>query len=113
MGLFDYFTKSYEDKPKKNKEKSTIPETFSSESRSSNMLDSFKPESFDDLYGYLDILKVGKPIIVDCSALKETTAIRVLDILSGATYALNGEWKSIASEVFMFVPNGSPENGRF
>ena len=110
MGLFDYFTKSYD---KKNQEKSSIPENFSSQPKTSSMLDSFKPESFEDLYGYLDILKVGKPIIVDCSMLKETTAVRVLDILSGATYALNGEWKSIATEVFMFVPNGSPENGRF
>ena len=62
-----------------------------------------KPQSFDDVYALLKKLKLGQAIAVDCSELKETTAIRVLDILSGAAYALNGTWRTYGSEIFLFA----------
>ena len=64
-----------------------------------------KPRSFQDIYALLESLKLGRTIAVDCSELKEATAIRVLDILSGAIYTLNGSWSTYGNEVFFFVPN--------
>ena len=110
MGLFNYFTTEYEEKAKKSSPQKTAAfkqaQTPKSDSR-------FTPNSFDDLKTFINYLKIGRTIIVDCTHLKEITAIRVLDILSGATYALNGDWTVISPEVFMFVPNGSAENGKF
>ncbi len=112
MAFFDFFTKT--DSSSSRKTIQSHEQSFGfSQAMNNNAPDTFKPTSFSDLYALLDLLKVGKTVIVDCSLLKETSAIRVLDILSGATYVLNGAWKTIASEVFMFVPNGSPENGQF
>ena len=115
MGFFDFFTSEVDGSKSKTKTKrkpkaSTYSEVSKPERDSSA---TFKPNSFKDLYELIDVLKKGKPIIVDCSDLKEATAIRVLDILSGATFALDGNWKSIAPEIFMFVPHGAPENGKF
>lgn len=113
MDFFDFFTKEDGKTATKTKTKPKAS-TYSAVSKPvKDSFDTFKPGSFKDLYTLIDLLKSGKSIIVDCSELKEATAIRVLDILSGATYALDGDWKSIASEIFMFVPHGSPENGKF
>ncbi len=112
MSLFDIITKSDSSSSRRPLQKEQQSFGFN-QATNNNAPDTFKPESFSDLYALLDLLKVGKTVIVDCSLLKETSAIRVLDILSGATYVLNGAWRTIASEVFMFVPNGSPENGQF
>ena len=111
MGLFNFLTNSYEEKPKKKNEKQNGAYNLSK--KQSSVADTFKPNSFEDLYDLIDVLKTNRSIIVDCSMLKESTGVRVLDILSGATYALNGDWKPISQEIFMFTPNGSPENGKF
>ena len=63
------------------------------------------PRDFRDIYALLESLKLGRTVAVDCSELKESTAIRVLDILSGAIYTLNGSWSTYGNEVFFFVPN--------
>ena len=64
-----------------------------------------KPRDFNDIYALLESLKLGRTVAVDGSELKESTAIRVLDILSGAIYTLNGSWSTYGNEVFFFVPN--------
>ena len=110
MGLFNFFTTSYEEKQKKvdpNKE-SAFKTTQLPKGDPK-----FTPTCFDDLKSFINYMKIGRTIIVDCSQLKEITALRVLDILSGAAYALSGDWTVISPEVFMFVPNGSAENGKF
>lgn len=66
-----------------------------------------QPTSFEDVYNLLNELKLGRPVIVDCSKLKQATAIRVIDILSGATYCLNGGWKAVATEIFLFAPGNA------
>lgn len=114
MGFFDFFTKAYEENPKKGKTDETQKKTaFQRVASGENASDTFKPNSFEDLKKFIEYLKVGKTIIVDCSHLKESTAIRVLDILSGATYALSGHWAVISQEIFMFVPDGKAVNGQF
>ena len=115
MGFFDFFTSEVDSSKSKTKIKQKPKaSTYSEVSKpEKDNFATFKPNSFKDMYSLIDVLKSGKPIIVDCSDLKESTAIRVLDILSGATFALDGNWKSIAQDIFMFVPHGSPENGKF
>ena len=117
MGFFNFFTNSYDDQPKKKTEARSSRRNGSGSlnlsKKQSSGPDTFRPNSFEDLYDMIDVLRTNRSIIVDCTMLKEGTAVRVLDILSGATYALNGDWKPISNEIFMFTPNGSPENGKF
>ena len=110
MGLFDGFFKeeqvtkktrptggeiSYEQAYKETEGASIDP-------NSDNLPTPLKPKSFEDVYALLDQLKLGRAVAVNCSELKETTAIRVLDILCGAAYALQGSWKPYGPEIFIF-----------
>ncbi len=109
MSIFDTFIKRDDSPNSKQSRKNTSYSDFSAQSSSnvSNMPSNVQPTSFEDVYKLLDELRLGKPVIVDCSKLKQSTAIRVIDILSGATYCLNGGWKALAPELFMFAPNNA------
>ncbi len=109
MSIFDTFIKRDDSTNNKQSRKNTSYSDFSaqSSSNSNNMPSNVQPTSFEDVYKLLDELRLGKAVIVDCSKLKQSTAIRVIDILSGATYCLNGGWKALAPELFMFAPNNA------
>ena len=66
----------------------------------------FKPESYKEVESIIDTLRQGKNAIVHLYALKTDTAIRVLDILSGAIYALGGGVYEMGKNIFMFSPSG-------
>ena len=108
MGIFDSFIKQDNSQNhKSNRKNDYMDYSAQASANSNNMPANVQPTSFEDVYRLLDELRLGKPIIVDCSKLKQTTAIRVIDILSGATYCLNGGWKAVAPEIFMFAPNNA------
>ena len=49
-------------------------------------------------------------MVVDFKELKTDTAIRVLDMLCGAIYALDGGVYEMEKNIFMFSPNGVEMN---
>ena len=110
MGFFDAFLKTEEDKRPKPARDERSYGAAAAEAQSASVSPNaiplptpVKPKSFKDVYDLLDMLKLGQAVAVDCSELKESTAIRVLDILSGAAYALNGGWRTYGNEVFLFA----------
>ena len=66
----------------------------------------FSPTSFDEVEVVIDAMKSGKNTVVHLTELKTETAIRVLDMLSGAIYALGGGVYEMSKNVFMFSPSG-------
>ncbi len=66
----------------------------------------FSPTSYDDVASIIDSLKKGKPTMVHLTELKTETALRILDMLSGAIYALDGGVYEIQKNIFMFSPSG-------
>lgn len=66
----------------------------------------FRPTSFNDVERIIDALRAGKNAIVHLENLKPATALRVLDMLSGAIYALNGGLYEIQKNTYMFSPSG-------
>lgn len=108
MGVFDNFIKpESERKPKRDSTSFsgsfTSPQDIGDGMNVPGMPRTFYPKSFEDLYLIIDELRLGKAVIVHLTDLKESTAVRVLDILTGATYALKGRWNMVVNEVFMFV----------
>lgn len=66
----------------------------------------FYPTSFTDVEIIINAIKSGKNAIVHLNELKNETAVRVLDMLSGAIYALGGGVYEMGKNVFMFSPSG-------
>lgn len=66
----------------------------------------FSPTAYSDVETIIDCLKAGKTAIVHLTELKTETATRILDMLSGAVYALNGGVYEMEKNIFMFSPSG-------
>ena len=64
------------------------------------------PTGYDDVSLIIDELKEGKTIVVHLTELKTETALRVLDMLSGAIYALDGGVYEMQKNIYMFSPSG-------
>ena len=64
------------------------------------------PHSFADVEEIIDRLKDKLTVIVYLNELSDGTATRVLDMLSGAIYALNGSIRQISKNIFLFAPSG-------
>lgn len=64
-----------------------------------------EPRSFEEAKGVTDNLKNRRPIIVNLEQAEAELAQRVVDFVSGATYALNGSMQKVGNGIFLFVPN--------
>lgn len=107
MGLFDLFGKE----PKTRNDRVNFGE-FETVKPAEQTADTkgpvsvFSPSSYSDVEVIIDSLKAGKNTIVHLTELKPETAVRVLDMLSGAIYALGGGIYEMGKNIFMFSPTG-------
>lgn len=112
MSLFDFFNRNatIEDNHDRNNERLD----FNARKEAFNVTDKpksapvtvFHPHSFKDVETIIDTLKDNKQVLVYLNELTERTQYRVLDMLSGAIYALNGGVFEVQKGIFMFTPNG-------
>ncbi len=65
----------------------------------------YQPLNYDDTQHIIDNLKGRKPIIVNLDALEQDLAQRVLDFMSGAVYALDGNIQKVSRSIFVLVPS--------
>lgn len=49
----------------------------------------------------------GTPLLFDLAAVDATTARRVIDVISGMTFALHGKLTKVASRAFLLLPEGA------
>jgi cell division inhibitor SepF len=63
-----------------------------------------KLEHFDDVEGVGRRYQAGQPVVFDVSALDSVTARRVVDFLSGMTYALRGKVTKVSPRAFLVKP---------
>ena len=64
-----------------------------------------EPRAFDDVQGLADNLKNRRPVVVNLEKADAELAKRVVDFISGATYALNGSLQKVGSGIFLIVPS--------
>lgn len=64
----------------------------------------FCPTNYEQTQSLIDNLKEKKPIIVNLDELDVAVAQRILDFISGAVYALGGDVKKVARNIFVVVP---------
>lgn len=64
-----------------------------------------EPASFDDAQQVADHLKNRKPVVVNFENTDAETAKRIIDFISGTTYALAGDIKKVGKNVFLCAPS--------
>lgn len=64
-----------------------------------------RPITFSDAVSGADDLRDRKAVIVNLESTDRTVARRVVDFLSGCSYALDGQVKKIAAGTYLFCPH--------
>lgn len=109
MGLFDYFTKEATNEKKPNKTRTANIGTIEGSSQPDPTDDNvsvrvFKPTSFLDVKNIINFLMLNKPAVVNLEAVSDDTIQRVIDMLSGACYALHGDISEISKNIYLISP---------
>ncbi len=61
-------------------------------------------ERFDEAKEVVDHLRNKKPVVVNLEKLDKEISRRVIDIISGASYALQGSTQKVAKGIFLVAP---------
>ena len=74
-------------------------------------MDVASPKSFDDVESIINSLKTGHPVILNLENVSEPTAVRIMDMLCGAIYALDGNVARVGNNanLYAFSINGVNE----
>lgn len=64
-----------------------------------------EPTSFDEVQDIAENLKNRRPVIINLEKTEPDLAKRIVDFISGATYALNGGMQKVGKGIFLFVSN--------
>jgi len=62
--------------------------------------------NYDEVRRVIDEIKAGKIVVVNFESADKSEAVRALDFVSGAIYALEGSLEKIGDYVFLAVPRG-------
>ena len=105
MGIFDLFGRDSKSKQTENVRGGFATDS-GMENKVNNPISVFSPTSYEDVETIINALKSGKSAMVHLNSLKTETAVRVLDMLSGAIFALGGGLYEMEKNIFMFSPTG-------
>jgi len=64
-----------------------------------------KPTSIDDSREISETLLAGRTVILNLEGLDLEMSQRIIDFVSGATYALGGNLQRISNYIFLVTPN--------
>ncbi len=64
-----------------------------------------EPKGFDDAQQVANCMREKRPVVINFENTEPEAAKRIIDFISGTTYALNGEIKKVGKNVFLCAPN--------
>ncbi len=64
-----------------------------------------EPKSFDDAQQVANCMREKRPVVVNFEKTEREVAKRILDFISGTTYALAGEINRVGNNVFLCAPS--------
>ncbi len=64
-----------------------------------------QPQSFDEAKDITNHLKSEKPVVINLESVEKAVARRIIDFLSGAVYALDGDIQKVSNGIFIIVPS--------
>ena len=65
-----------------------------------------KPERYEDVTSIADHLNLKKTVVLNLETADRDLSRRIVDFLSGATYANRGNMRKISKGTFLIVPEG-------
>ncbi len=63
-----------------------------------------QPENFEDARDIANHLKSKKPVVMNLENVDRDVARRIVDFLSGAVYALDGNIQKVSNGIFLIAP---------
>lgn len=63
-----------------------------------------QPANFEEARDIANHLKSKKPIVMNLETVEKEVARRIVDFLSGAVYALDGNIQKVSNGIFLIVP---------
>ena len=106
MGVFDLFGREPKTKNDRLSNVNNTNDLYAYGDNNKGPIAIFSPTAYSDVEMIISAIKQGKTAIVHLTELKTETAIRVLDMLCGAIYALDGGVYEMEKNIFMFSPTG-------
>jgi len=70
-----------------------------------------EPVSFEEAQGIAEHLKARKSVILNLERTDINLSQRLVDFISGTTYALGGNMQKVGNGIFLFVPNNVDISG--
>lgn len=65
-----------------------------------------EPKSFEEAGHIINQLRDNRPVLVNFENTDSHAYTRILDFISGATYALEGNIEKVGKDIYMCVPSG-------
>ena len=101
-----------EDKPAKKTLPKVTPMRHPSARKSGNMeVCVVKPSSVDDSREITETLLSGRTVILNLEGMDLEIAQRIIDFISGATFAINGNLQKISNYIFLVTPTNVDISG--
>jgi cell division inhibitor SepF len=63
-----------------------------------------KPLEFPEAQQIAEHIKSRKPVLVNLEMTDKNEAKRIIDFISGATFALDGHMQKVSHQIFLFAP---------
>lgn len=63
-----------------------------------------KPREFSEAQVIVEHIKNRKPVLVNLEETEKDEAKRIIDFISGATFALDGNMQKVSQQIFVFAP---------
>ncbi len=79
----------------------------------SNEVYVIKPTDLSDAQSIADFLKSGMTIVINMEGMELSLAQRIIDIVFGAVYAINGTINPISNNIFIAAPDSIEVTGDF
>lgn len=83
-----------------------LNESVETEANDGFSVNIIKPQSFDEAMAMVDELKKGKMLVINTGALDIKNAQRLIDFVSGSSYALSGDIQEVVEGIYVVSPKG-------
>lgn len=74
-------------------------------------VDVVKPTSYEDIKDIADSLLSGTTVLLNTEGLDMSIGQRIIDFISGACYAIDGNLQRVSNFIFLITPKGVPITG--